>query len=120
MIVDRDNGAKALLARLRSLEKPATLTVGVHDDAPAADYASFVEFGTATRPPESFLRAWADARTEEHRTALRQVALDAARGGPSIEQGLTALGARFVPEIQALAPAGSGELREDITAKVNP
>lgn len=118
VITDRDHGADALVKRLRSMARPTTLTVGVHEDAPAADHAAAVEFGTATRPPESFLRAWADARSDEHRAALRQAALDAAQGTRSIEDGLAALGARFVPEVQALAPAGTGELRESIAAEV--
>jgi hypothetical protein len=118
-LTDRDNGAKALAERIRKLAKPVTLTVGVHEGAPAIDHASFVEFGTATHPPESFLRAWADATTDEQRAALRQVAADALTGTRPLEEGLTALGERWAADVRSRAPEGRGVLRESITAEVS-
>jgi hypothetical protein len=141
MIVDRDNGAAALIARIRGLAKSQTLTVGVHASAgdDVVQRATFAEFGTSTEVPRSFLRAWADTHQDANVAALEQVAVDAARGIQPLNDGLTALGARFVGEIQtqmanepADAPAtverkgnatplvDSGELSSSITAEVEP
>jgi hypothetical protein len=119
VLTDRDNGAQALVERIRALAKPATLTVGVHADAPAVDHAAVVEFGTSTHVPKPYLRPWADGHVSEHRADMREVARAALAGEQTLEVGLAALGERYAAEVRELAPEGTGELRGSITAEVD-
>lgn len=113
-MIDRDNGAKDLIARLRKMSEPATLTVGVHASAngqgrngvPVVEYASYNEFGTSRMPSRSFLRAWADANVEANKAAMQKIALDAIAGKRPYEQGLARFGTACVGAIQARIAGG--------------
>lgn len=114
-ITDKDNGLKALLARIKGAKK-AAVTVGVHaaeggtphEDAPlsVAEIATIHEFGTGTIPQRSFIRAWADENATKNAEALAAVALSIVQGKFSLAQGLDRLGLRFVGSIQQRMAAG--------------
>jgi len=106
-VESRDHGAKAVLDAARRLGAGGVvLRVGVlegdadHGGVTVGEVAAFHEFGTATIPQRSFIRAWYDENLEANKTIWRAVMARAMRGEITREQGLNQLGALFVGQIQ--------------------
>jgi hypothetical protein len=114
-ISDRDNGARALVKRVKDARKGAVVTVGIHeaegsaahgDDVTLADVASFAEFGLGN-PQRSFLRDWFDENEAENRERLRKIGQAVIDGKvASVEQGLDRFGLFAVGSIQQRISAG--------------
>lgn len=118
----RDNGMKALLKRLGEGSK--SITVGVHSDAGAesngtsiAAVAAYQEFGTATIPSRSFVRAWADEKAGDIRDALRKIGAGVLQGRYTAAQGLAQAGVLFVGQIQKRISDGIPPPLADSTVK---
>ncbi len=105
----RDNGADALLRRMRQARGPKAVTVGVHaeegaaphGDATVMDVAMFQEFGTANQEPQPFLTSWADSTEAAHVKQLTVMG-DAFMAGklPSLDTGLDGFGLRAVVDLR--------------------
>jgi phage gpG-like protein len=148
-----DKGYDALIKRTTEMGKNGTLTVGIHagpgsapKDVPEGqkapkspvtvlDVANWMEFGTATIPARSFIRAWADENQEQCRKdiydALRSVATG--RQGMTYKRAFNLLGQKFVGMIQQRMAQGippplkyregtplidTGQLRSSVTYEV--
>lgn len=107
MVVDRDRGYRALMARLR---EAGTVRVGVqgdeageeHPESPGvtvAEIAEKHEFGVGT-PRRSWLRDYVDAEESRIRQRLRNVGVAMVKGQADARQGLELLGLATVGEIQ--------------------
>ena len=118
-IKSTDHGANALLERMKKAAAGARVTVGVHEaegsapaegedgDATLLDVAIFNEFGTVDIPPRSFIGAWEDENTDEHREQLRKIGHAIVKGEiPSVEVGLERFGLHAVGEVQQRIKAG--------------
>lgn len=147
----KDTGSarvKALAKALASIGQ-YQVTVGVHAEdggatydggATVSDIATFHEFGTATIPARSFVRAWADGARAEIQSDLQGLAEAIVAGKvANPETGLRALAARWVGQVQdrisdgippplaestiarkgsATALIDTGQLRSSIRARV--
>jgi hypothetical protein len=103
-IVDRDRGFAALVARIKAAS--GAITVGVHQDAPAAPYAAMNEFHG-----ELGLRAFADSAPidpirREVRGAVTGTSVNVERAGKEMAE-----------QLRAVAPVDSGDLRASIEAR---
>lgn len=104
----KDNGFDALMLLAKDLNKPRTLTVGVHETAngrskdgvPVVEYAGYNEFGTSRIPARSFLRGWFDEFESEIEDRLKKTTQNAISGKLPYAQGLKQLGALFVGQIR--------------------
>ena len=116
-IIDRDQGAKKLAARLRS--GGASLTVGIHEDdggdvhpssdLTIAEIGAVHEFGApvVNVPERSFLRSFVDENESKIRKSQKRIAEMVVQGQlPSIEAGLDRLGLTLVGQIQENIRAG--------------
>ena len=107
-VESRDRGANALLRTLKSIA-PLTLNVGILEKGgddhgnglTVADVATFHEFGTATIPERSFIRAWYDESFTANKAAMRAVLAGVTRGQYTLRQAFEQLGSLFVAQIQA-------------------
>ncbi len=119
-----DRGYARLLHTLESM-KAARVTVGVHaaqgnaqhavassnsNAAPAAvtllDVAAWNEFGMGV-PERPWLRGWFDQNTTKNQKTIATIAKSILQGRRSIGDGLEAIGARFVGELQQWISDGS-------------
>ena len=110
-----DKGYKALVKRVFE-GKPAVITVGVHAQEggeqhegakiTVLDVANYMEFGTATIPARSFVRAWFDENQARAQQMLAALMRSVVKGTRSREQILELLGQKFVAEIQARISKG--------------
>jgi len=136
----RDKGLVALLGRLKQAHA-ARVSVGVHGDAPSRDggsatnveVATYQEFGTATIPARSFVRATVDEQAGAIQGAIRKAAEGIVKGlRPSA--AMTQIGALVVGMMQRRMSQGippplksragtplidTGQLRASITSKVS-
>jgi|SRR6185436_15868619 len=104
----KDTGFDALMKVAKELNRPRSMSVGVHPSAngqgrngvSVVDYASYNEFGTRFIPERSFLRAWFDEAKPRLDDLITQVTRDALEGKRPYEQGLKRLGVQCVGEIQ--------------------
>jgi hypothetical protein len=111
-VVDRDNGAKALLKRLA---KSGEVTVGIHEaegqaakegddegDMQLIDVAIVHEFGSddGRIPRRSFIRDWEDEKASEHQEQLRKMGKAVIDGKVDAERGLAQLGTLYQGDIQ--------------------
>ena len=112
---DVDRGYKDLVARVFSAAKrKPVIEVGVLDgERPHGDdavsileVAVFNEFGTATIPERSFIRAWFDENEAGLRQDLVKLMQSVVRGQRTPDQILELLGQRCVGQIQARIAAG--------------
>lgn len=111
-----DKGYDAFIKRTKAMAKPLALTVGVHagpgseaKEAPEGrkpsavtvlDVANWMEFGTATVPARSFIRAWADENAARCKVEIAAAMRAVAKGKLSQDQALELLGLKFVGMIQ--------------------
>lgn len=156
-VTDTDRGARALAESLRALGK-ARVRVGVLADAPKktgtrtgkrgrqiqqaatlAEVAAAHEFGTATIPQRSFIRATVDLKAGEIGALQEKLAAQVAEGKITPEVAMERLGAAVQGMVQvriaegigpALAPAtvarkgsdkplvDTGQLRSSVTYQV--
>jgi hypothetical protein len=156
-VTDTDRGARALAESLRALGK-ARVRVGVLADAPKktgtrtgkrgrqiqqaatlAEVAAAHEFGTATIPQRSFIRATVDLKAGEIGALQEKLAAQVAEGKITPEVAMERLGAAAQGMVQtriaegigpALAPAtvarkgsdkplvDTGQLRSSVTYQV--
>lgn len=115
-VSDRDNGAKALLARMHEASKGKSITVGVHDEegaekeeggaATVGDVATWAEYGIG-QPRRSFVADWADEYEPTHRENLRKLGRALVKGSiKSVDQGLDQLALLYVGLMQARISSG--------------
>ena len=109
-ITDRDNGARALLARLEA-QRGARVRVGVLDDAAKrtedgegpltlVEVAALHEFGAEGIPQRSFVRATVDLHEAEIHDLQRALALQVLRGEVEEEVALERLGMKVAAKCQ--------------------
>jgi hypothetical protein len=112
-----DKGYDAFIKKTKAMAKPLSLTVGVHAGPGSAakevpegakpspvtvlDVAQWMEFGTATIPARSFIRAWADENRAECQVQIAAAMRAVMRGSISQTQAMELLGLKFVGSIQA-------------------
>ena len=109
-IVDKDRGYRAYMTRMLSLKSPAHVDVGIleaaggeahGDDAISViEVAVFNEFGTATIPERSFIRAWFDENEAKLQADFAVLMQGVAAGKHTRQQALELLGQRCVGQIQ--------------------
>ena len=109
-ITDRDNGARALLARLEA-QRDARVRVGVLDDVAKRteagegplsllEVATVHEFGAGDIPQRSFIRATVDLREAEIHQLQRGLSVQILRGDVTQEVALERLGAKVAAMCQ--------------------
>lgn len=109
-ITDRDNGARALLARLEA-QRGARVRVGVLDDAAKRtedgegpltllEVAAVHEFGAGHVPQRSFIRATVDASEAEIHDLQRALSVQILRGDVEEDVALERLGAKVAAMCQ--------------------
>ncbi len=105
-VESKDHGANALIKAVKAAQG-LTLRVGIlskgsdaHGGTTVADVATFHEFGTATIPERSFIRAWYDESQAQIMAAFRAVMKSVARGEITQAQAFAQLGSLFVGQIQ--------------------
>lgn len=114
-IVQRDNGAKALIGRVTP--KGPALVVGLVGDAAAqkavdgagltvGDVGNAHEFGLGTVPQRSFIRAPIDAAADQIQGDLRTAARAVMQGRFDKRQALNLLGFRIVGLLQQTVADG--------------
>jgi hypothetical protein len=146
-----DKGYDAFIKRTKAMAKPLSLTVGVHagpGNAPkevpegttapkspvtVLDVANWMEFGTATVPARSFIRAWADENQAECKQQIAAAMRAVTAGRLTQDKAMELLGLKFVGMIQERMARGippplkyregtplidTGQLRSSITAEV--
>ena len=119
-VTDRDNGWKALRARVAKL-KGARVRVGILDDAPkqessgappskltVAEVAAIHEFGApeANIPQRSFVRATVDAKAAEIAALQHGQASAVFQGKTELGPALDRIGAKVASMMQATIAAG--------------
>jgi hypothetical protein len=106
-IKDIDKGYKALMAEIH--KRGIQLSVGVHEaegsdehsgDLTILDIATIHEFGLGNSPERSFIRGWADEKTDEHRTTLGQLGTAVLERKLTIELALERFGVLAVAQVQ--------------------
>lgn len=107
-IVDNDKGYKELVKRCSMADR--VIDVGIleadaekrdgNKGASIVDVATWAEFGTATEPERSFLRAFFDQENERCREALAKLLAKVADGKLTQEQALDQFGLWAVGQIQ--------------------
>ena len=113
---ERDNGAKALLKRLRGVaDRPVAVSVGVleekgneqhgDDDVTVADVATFNEFGLGV-PQRSFIREWADENEAELSKAQQQIGMAVLKGKVDPDKAADRFGVFAVGNCQQRIIAG--------------
>lgn len=111
---DTDHGYRDLLARVFGLRSRANVDVGILDAGEehgegavtVLQVAAFNEFGTATIPERSFIRAWFDEHEGELRKEFAALMRNVVEGKRTREQILELLGQRCVGQIQQRIAAG--------------
>jgi hypothetical protein len=111
----KDNGAAALLKRMRAARAPHAVTIGVHaeegsvphGEATLLDVAAFHEFGTDRTPRRSFVADWADENDQKNRERLEKIGEALVDGKlPSVEAGLARFGVLGVADVQKRMASG--------------
>ncbi len=142
VVRDTDKGFKRLLVAMRKIaaNSDREITVGVHSDEGASyegltvqDIATIHEFGTATIPSRSFIRAWFDSTESENIAKLKR-ALETGLKKGNLDTPLKQLASVFVADIQARMIGGippplqsrdgtplidTGQLKGSINAKLD-
>jgi len=110
---DTDHGWKARLKGLLALKAPAHIDVGILDTGEAEadgtsvlDVALWNEFGTATIPERSFIRAWFDEAEPALREDFTKLMQGVAAGKRTRAEVLDLMGQRMVGQVQARMSAG--------------
>jgi len=122
----RDNGARAMLARITAAQQPARVRVGVLDDAVKEDdgggapmslleVAAVHEFGAGHVPQRSFIRATVDLHTEEIQRLQQGLGLQIIRGEIDHTTALERLGIKVVAWVQNRIAAGIDPPNADST-----
>jgi phage gpG-like protein len=138
--IKRDLGSAVARAVRVGVQGPEG--AAVHDDSDGltnAQLAAIHEFGTATVPERSFIRATIEAHGREYERILGAEAAKIIAGRSTVERSLTLLGMRVEGDMKATIEAGippplapvtvaakgssqplidSGQLRNSITSKV--
>lgn len=114
---DVDKGFKKLMATMRKVDSrpEREITVGVHSDeggnyegASIQDVATFHEFGTATIPARSFVRAWFDTTESENNAKI----------GRALEQGIKT--GDFDQPLKQLATVFAADVQKRIIGGIPP
>lgn len=120
-VTDKDNGAKAMVERLRAFaQSKRTVRVGILSDAPKKEregatgklslleVAIIHEFGApaANIPARSFIRATVDEHAADIAKLQRVLGAQVVAGKLTEEQALSALGAKVAGWVQARIAAG--------------
>jgi hypothetical protein len=113
-ISDVDRGYKDLVTRIFGLSaSKISIEVGILEDEPHGDDAismielgTIHEFGTATIPERSFIRAWFDEQEPELRTKFAELMKSVVEGKRSKEDILELMGLYCVGQMQARMAAG--------------
>ena len=110
---DTDHGWKARLKGLLALKAPAHVDVGIlesagveKDGTSVIDVAEWHEFGTATIPERSFIRAWFDEAEPQLRQDFAALMRTVAAGKRTRAEVLELMGQRMVGQVQARMAAG--------------
>ena len=110
---DTDHGWKARLKGLLALKAPAHVDVGIlesagveKDGTSVIDVAEWNEFGTATIPERSFIRAWFDEAEPQLRQDFAALMRTVAAGKRTRAEVLELMGQRMVGQVQARMSAG--------------
>lgn len=110
---DTDHGWKARLKGLLALKAPAHVDVGIlesagveKDGTSVIDVAEWNEFGTATIPERSFIRAWFDEAEPQLRQDFAALMRTVAAGKRTRAEVLELMGQRMVGQVQARMAAG--------------
>lgn len=110
---DTDHGWKARLKGLLALKAPAHIDVGIlesagteEDGTSVLDVAFWQEFGTATIPERSFIRAWFDEAEPQLRQDFAALMRTVAAGKRTRAEVLELMGQRMVGQVQARISAG--------------
>ena len=110
---DTDHGWKARLKGLLALKAPAHIDVGIlesagveKDGTSVIDVAEWNEFGTATIPERSFIRAWFDEAEPQLRQDFAALMRTVAAGKRTRAEVLELMGQRMVGQVQARMSAG--------------
>jgi len=106
-IHDADRGYKDLLKRVYGAKSGASIEVGILEDGAHGDDAAsimeigeFNEFGTATIPERSFIRAWFDEQEPELRVKFAALMESVIEGKRTKEEILELMGQYCVGQIQ--------------------
>ena len=115
-IKDHDRGYNALKERLAKATEPIHGTIGIHeaegsaaeeDGTTVLDVAHFMEFGTDSIPPRSFVGDYSDENIDKNRERLRKIGKAVVKGTlPSMEIGMNRIGLLLVSEMQARIRSG--------------
>jgi hypothetical protein len=107
----RDNGANALLKRMRAARGRHAVTVGLHAEEGAAphgdgttvlDVAAFHEFGTTEMDGRQPIGGWFDANEQKNTQKLQAIADGLVSGkAPDLDRSLDAFGAQAVTDLRA-------------------
>lgn len=129
VIKSRDKGYHALTKRIYGMGK-VHLKVGVFSTDPKKNHkgdisgsvtvlmvAEWMEFGTATIPARSFIRAWFDENEAANKILIASALRAVARGAITKQAAMERLGLKFVGGIQARMAAGIPPPLADSTIK---
>ncbi len=107
-IIDKDRGLKKFVRRLKPLQNPRSVKVGVQGSAggESVDVASIHEFGLGDHPERSFIRAWADADKQELLDDERKLAESVIKGTNTAASALEKLGVLFAAKAQKFIQDG--------------
>lgn len=113
-IKDEDRGYRDLVKRLFGLRTKARIDVGILEDkehgeeggATLLEIGTYNEFGTATIPERSFIRAWFDEDEPHLREQLAALMASVVEGKRTKEQVLEIMGQYCVGRIQARMAEG--------------
>lgn len=119
-VTDRDNGYKALMQRVESLQKDSwKISVGVHEaegktrhdgtvdeNLTVIDVATFHEFGLGNNPRRSFIGDYFDQNEAQIQAWTSKAIQDFLQGKITREQALNKVGSLIVGGIQKRMAAG--------------
>ena len=97
-IIDRDNGLKALVRRVKKAARGRAVKVGVlgggggDGGTTTVDVASIHEFGLGNHPERSFIRAWADQDKSKHEAVERRFGESVVKGANTYDEALEKMG----------------------------
>jgi len=120
-VSDRDNGYRRVVASMQNANVPATLTVGIHEDAgtepdgtTVAQVADWNEFGTGNIPARPFIGGFVEENEAQIEEDLRKCGEEYTRGRDG-KLMLTRFGLRYVGLIQQRISSGIAPPNSPVT-----